>query len=54
MKELFDKILAEISEGIEEARKSIFRYGATIPKQDIMVIIRDEKGTLQAIKMFGI
>lgn len=43
-KELMDKILSEISKGIEEARKSIKKYGATIPKQDITVIIRNEKG----------
>ena len=49
-KELMDKILSEISKGIEEARKSIKKYGATIPKQDITVIIRNEKGALQAIK----
>ena len=49
-KELMDKILSELSMGIEEARKSIKKYGATIPKQDITVIIRNEKGALQAIK----
>lgn len=43
-KELMDKILSEISKGIEEARKSIKKYEATIPKQDITVIIRNEKG----------
>lgn len=48
-----DKILSEISKGIKKARKSIKKYGAAIPKQDIqdiMVIIRNEKGALQAIK----
>lgn len=49
-KELMDKILSEISKGIEEARKSIKKYEATIPKQDITVIIRNEKEALQAIK----
>ena len=37
-KELMDKILSEISKGIKEARKSIKKYGAAIPKQDIMAV----------------
>lgn len=43
-------ISAEIKKGINEARVAIKPYGATIPKSDIVVIIKDGKGTLQAIK----
>lgn len=43
-------ITAGIQKGINEAREAIKPYGATIPKSDIVVIIKDGKGMLQAIK----
>lgn len=48
--EIINAITAEIQKGINEARDAIKRYGATIPKSDIVVIIKDGKGMLQAIK----
>lgn len=43
-------ITAEIEKGINSARKAIKPYGATIPKSEIVVVIKDDKGSLQAIK----
>lgn len=43
-------ITAEIQKGIDDARKAIKPYGATIPKSEIVVILKDGKGVLQAIK----
>lgn len=45
-----EAIAAEIEKGINSAREAIKPYGATIPKSDIEVVIKDEKGLLQAIK----
>lgn len=47
-------ITAEIKKGINEAREAIKHYGATIPKSDIVVIIKDSKGMLQAIKTINV
>lgn len=43
-------IRSEIEKGINNAREAIIAYGATIPKSDIIIIIKDGKGLLQAIK----
>lgn len=48
--ERINAITAEIQKGVNEAREAIKPYGATIPKSDIVVIIKDGKGMLQAIK----
>lgn len=48
--ERINAITAEIQKGINEAREAIKRYGATIPKSDIVVIIKDGKGKLEVIK----
>lgn len=48
--EIIEKISSEIEKGINSAREAIKPYGATIPKSDITVIIKDGKGLLQAIK----
>lgn len=48
--ERISAITTEIQKGINEAREVIKRYGATIPKSDIVVVIKDEKGMLLAIK----
>lgn len=43
-------ITAEIEKGIKSAREAIKPYGATIPKSEIVVVLKDGKGLLQAIK----
>lgn len=50
IEERINAITAEIQKGVNEAREAIKCYGATIPKSDIIVIIKDGKGMLQAIK----
>lgn len=52
--ERINAITAEIQKGIDEAREAIKRYGATIPKSDIVVVIKDGKGMLQAIKTINV
>lgn len=47
-------IAVEIQKGINSARETIRPYGATIPKSDIVVIIKDGKGLLQVIKTITI
>lgn len=49
-KEVVDKITSEIQQGINKVRESIKAYGATIPKSEIVVFIRDNNGVLKAIK----
>lgn len=53
-KEKIEAISAAIQKGINNAREAIKPYGATIPKSDITVIVKDDKGTLQAIKTITI
>lgn len=48
--ERINAITAEIQKGINEVRAAIKTYGATIPKSDIIVVIKDGKGMLQAVK----
>lgn len=50
MSEKIESIITEIEKGINNAREAIKPYGGTIPKSNIVVIIKDSKGLLQAIK----
>lgn len=52
--EKINAITAEIQKGINEARAAIKTYGATIPKSDIVVVIKDDRGILQAIKTIAV
>lgn len=45
-----ESIIAEIKKGINTAREVIEPYGATIPKTNIVVVIKDAQGVLEAIK----
>lgn len=45
-----EAITSEIKKGINNAREAIRPYGATIPISEIIVILKDNNGLLQAIK----
>lgn len=47
---MIELIATEIKKGIIAARKAIKPHGATIPKSEIIVILKDGKGTHKNIK----
>lgn len=52
--ERINAITSEIQKGINDARKALKLLGSTIPYSNIVVIIKDNNGILQDIKVITV